>query len=92
MELIDPGSSTPATKHRMGRRIFDVNNSRIGILANGKANAELLARETARFYVERHDCSVVDFFDKQDASRPCPEEHLQKLSESCDFMITAVGD
>jgi len=92
MELIDPGSSNAGVKNRMGRRIFDPNNSRIGILANGKANAELLARETARFYVERHDCSVVDFFDKKDAGRPCPAEHLQKLSESCDFLITAVGD
>jgi hypothetical protein len=92
MDLMDPGSSNPGIKHRMGRRIFDPNNSRIGILSNGKVNAELLARETARFYEERHQCTVVDFFDKQNAGRPCPAEHLQKLSESCDFLITAVGD
>ena len=40
--------------YRMARRVRDVNNAKIAILVNAKENAELLARETARFYEERH--------------------------------------
>lgn len=92
MELITTGLSNARVKHRMARRIGDINNSKIGILVNGKTNAELLARETARFYEERHECTLVDCFEKQQAMQPCPAEHLRELSEVCDFLIITVGD
>lgn len=92
MEHIDPGASSTGIKHRMARRIADINNSQIGILFNSKENAELLARETARFYEERHQCTLEDCFDKKQAMQACPTEHLQKLSAACNFLIISFGD
>tara|TARA_Y100000310_G_scaffold238285_1_gene241660 strand:- start:3868 stop:4380 length:513 start_codon:yes stop_codon:yes gene_type:complete len=78
-------------KNRMARRIVDVNGSNIGILVNDRDNADLLARETAKFYQRRHQCTVVEFINKQ-ATEPCVAEHLLALSKVCDFLITAIGD
>ncbi len=68
----------------MARRVRDVNGCAIGILANGRDNAELLARETAQYYVDRHECTVADV--------PSSTEGLQGLSDLCDFVIAAIGD
>jgi hypothetical protein len=92
MELVAPKGGTNRKDRAMAPRLGDLAGKKIGILINGKANAELLATETARLFVERHGCEVVDLFDKRNASKPCPAEHLQKLSEVCEFLITTVGD
>jgi hypothetical protein len=92
MELVDPRGSGSQPTNDLAPRIDDLNGKRIGLLVNGKANSELLARETARFFQEQLNCSVVDYYDKKDASRPCRAEQLKNLSDSCDFLITAVGD
>ena len=84
------GSS--ARRNRMARRIADVNNSNIGILCNGRCNADILARETARFYQERHQCTVAEFIDKELPTEPCQAEQLLSLSKVCVFLITAIGD
>jgi len=92
MKRRDHKSPSDRKKHRLARRISDVNNRKIGILINGRNNAELLARETARFYQERHRCTVVSCIEKQQATSPCPDEHLKALSSDCEFLITSVGD
>lgn len=92
MAQTDAGPRRSGRSNRMARRIVDVNNSNIGILVNGRDHADLLARETARFYQERHQCSVAGFIDTQQASGPCPSEQLSALSKVCDFLITSIGD
>jgi hypothetical protein len=89
---IDVTKNDVTRAYRMARRVRDVNNSKIAILVNAKENAELLATETARFYEERHQCTVVDVHSTGQASIPCPERQLHQMSEACDFLIAAVGD
>jgi hypothetical protein len=92
VELISPRPEIQEQVRRMAPRLSGVPQRRIGILSNGKANAEELARATARLFEERHGCRVVDFYDKRNAGRPCPADNLSKLSEVCEFLITTVGD
>jgi len=92
METAGPESLKFKTNNRLARRIRDINNSRIALLINGNTNALSLAREAARYFEELHQCSVVEIYNKQQSTRPCPAADLKKLSEACDFLITAVGD
>ena len=74
-------------------RLPDLQGRSIGLLTNGKVNADVLLRETARLFEERHGCQVVLMEDKGNASRPAPPEMLQRIAAAdVDFMITAVGD
>ena len=92
LELMDPGGSTTTEERSVAPRIRDLTGLRIGLLTNGKHNADLLLRETASLFELEHKCEVVHFVDKKNASRPATSEHLDELAEQCDFLITAVGD
>jgi hypothetical protein len=65
---------------------------RIGLLANGKHNGDVLARETACLFVERDGAVIVADENKRNASRICPPELLASLAQRTDLLITAVGD
>ena len=92
MRLIDPGGQGGSTDRTTAARLETLEGKRIGLLSNGKANAEALIRATAAHFEEKHGCTVVGFIDKLNASRPAADEHLETLSNDADFLITAVGD
>ncbi len=74
-------------------RLPNLQGRTIGLLTNGKGNADVLLRETARLFEERHGCRVILEEDKGNASRPAPPELLQRIAAAdVDFMVTAVGD
>ncbi len=92
MKLVDPTVHAPKSANAHAPRLAKLDGARMGLLSNGKANADALLRETARVFAERHGCQSVEFIDKRDASRPSAPEHLRRLSEHVEFLITAVGD
>ncbi len=89
---MDPGGAGTTVERSLAPRLADVSGLKIGLLTNGKANADVLLRETAAIFERERDCSVVHFIDKQNASRPATDAHLDELAAQCDFLITAVGD
>ena len=54
IELMDPGGSTTTKERSFARRIRDLTGLRIGLLTNGKHNADLLLRETASLFESEH--------------------------------------
>ena len=90
--LIDPGGRGGSTDRTLAPRLADLNGLNIGLLSNGKANADVLLRETAEFFVGDFGCKVAGFVDKRNASRPALPEHHRELADTADFLITAVGD
>ena len=90
--LVDPGRATSPTTRAMAPRLAHLAGLDIGLLSNGKANAEALLRETAAIFGAELDCRVSRFVDKRDASRPALPAHHRQLAEAADFLITAVGD
>ncbi len=92
MRLIDPGGQGGSTDRSTAARLTSLDGKKIGLLSNGKANAEALIRATAAHFEREHGCAVVGFIDKMNASRPAANEHLDALSQDADFLITAVGD
>ena len=92
IELMDPGGAGTTKELGAAPRLEDIRGLKIGLLTNGKANADVLLRETAALFEQELDCSVVHFVDKQNAGRPATDAHLDELAGQCDFLITAVGD
>ena len=92
LELLDPTGQTPETGYCAAPRLSSLDGLRIGLLSNGKVNADRLLRLTAERFVEDHDCRVVCDTAKPNASRIAAPQVLRDLSHDVDFLITAVGD
>jgi hypothetical protein len=92
MTLLSPTGSQDRVQRSMAPRLGDPTGLRIGLLSNGKLNAELLLQETARCFVEHHRCTVATLVSKPHASKPAEPEQLRQLAGHVDFMITANGD
>ena len=77
---------------RTRRACADLDGLRIGLLSNGKVNADRLLRMTAEHFVANHGCEIVCDTAKRNASRIVDPQVLRDLSHDVDFLITAVGD
>lgn len=92
IRLMDPGGSGTTIERSLAPRLESLEGQRIALLTNGKHNADVLLRETAALFADRHGCREVGFFDKRNAGNPCHADRLEALCEDADFLITAVGD
>jgi len=92
INLISPMGSQDRVQRSMAPRLDDLTGLRIGLLSNGKLNAELLLQETARCFAEHHQCTVAAMVSKPHASKPAEAEQLRQLAEKVDLLITANGD
>jgi hypothetical protein len=92
MKLYAPTSTTPKRKLARAPVLAKLDGARIGILENGKLNAEEMLREVAELFVQRHGCTVKTLASKKNASAPAPANTLVKVAPDVDFLITGLGD
>lgn len=92
MQLYAPTSTAPKRKAVRAPALATLDGARIGILENGKLNAEEMLREVAALFVERHGCTVRILGSKTNASAPAPSPTLVKVAQDVDFVITGLGD
>ena len=92
MQLYDPTSSTPKRKSMRAPALPNLEGLRIGILENGKLNAEELLNEVAALFVQRDGCTIYTLAHKSNASAPAPSNTLTKVAQEVDFLITGLGD
>jgi len=72
MQLYSPTSTTPPRKSVRAPALASIEGMRIGILENGKLNAEEKLNECADLFVQRHGCVVRTLASKRNASAPAP--------------------
>jgi hypothetical protein len=92
MQLYSPMSTQPKRKAFRAPVLGKLEGMRIGILENGKLNAEEMLNEFAQLFVERHGCTVKTLASKSNASAPAPATTLVKVAQEVDFLITGLGD
>ena len=90
--LVHPGGRGGSTNRTSAPRLADLSGLNMGLLANGKANADVLLHETAALFSREFGCRETGFIDKRNAGRPALPEHHRQLAARADFLITAVGD
>jgi hypothetical protein len=92
MQLYAPTASGPKRKSFRAPPLASLDGLRIGILENGKLNAEEMLREVGALFVERHGCTIRPIYSKSNASAPAPSSTLVKAAQDVDFLITGLGD
>ena len=92
MELIDPTVAGAEQNRSRAPALTDLQGLTIGLLSNGKANADHLIRKTADRLVERFGGRRLDVVYKTHPSEPAPGELLTNLCHESDYLITAAGD
>jgi len=92
MQLVDPTVQSPDLQNARAPKLASLQGLTVGLLSNGKLNAELLLRETAALFVARHGCTVAELVQKGNASAPAGPERIDTLVAHCDFLLTANGD
>ena len=92
MKLIDPTVSSKTNNNKRAAALATLSGKTIGLLSNGKLNADLLLQETAACLQQRHGGRFLEMTHKLNPSAPAPTETLTKLSPECDYLLTATGD
>ena len=93
MQLIDPSAPSPTQNHQLAPRLPSLQNMRIGLLCNGKANARPLLLKAAELFRRHDQCEIVsDMIFKTNASAPAEDGVIADLAARSDFLITANGD
>ena len=92
MKLVDPTVAASVRESRRAPALTSLDGLTIGLLSNGKLNADVLLEETAAILQTRFGGSVLPMATKATAGAPAPADTLKKLSLECDYLITASGD
>ena len=89
MSPVDPDAEN---KWKAAPRIATIAGTCGGVLANKKANAEVLLKDVKDLMQERYGLGEGIMIDKYIYSRPASEEIIESLVTDCDFVVTAIAD
>ena len=92
MKLVDPTVAAPVRESKRAPALTSLDGLTVGLLSNGKLNADALLTETAAILTARFGGNVLPMAAKNSAGAPAPADVLKKLSAECDYLITASGD
>ena len=90
--LLDPTVEPLPDSTELALRPGDLNGKVVGLLANGKRNADKLLDNLYSLLQDTYDFGGVVRLNKRDPTRPAPEQIINELLESCDLVVTATGD
>jgi hypothetical protein len=92
LEVLNPVQEPLPQNGFLAQRPESLDGKVVGLLSNSKPNSDNLL--TLVFDVLKDVAPGMKSFsiDKRNASRPCPEDILNKIKIECDVVITASGD
>lgn len=92
MKIVDPTVPSPTHNHVRAPALSDLHGLKIGLLSNGKSNADALIQKTANLLIAKYGGSSMDIKYKRHPSQPAQAELLTQLNHEADYIITAAGD
>ena len=92
MQVLDPTVEPIPASAVIAPRPDTLDGAVLGLLSNGKRNADVLLEMVHEVLADRFEFEGTVVRDKGNASRPCPPDIMEELSERCDLVITASGD
>ena len=90
--VLDPMVAPLPAHASMAPRPETLNGLTLGLLANGKRNADRLLEHVSGLLAERYQFKEMVVKDKRNSSRPCPDDLMQEMVDQCDVLVTATGD
>jgi hypothetical protein len=93
MKILDPTvSAEESAGVAVAKRVGDLDGKVLGLLHNGKVNADQLLALVRAELGARYRLRDVVVVSKPSASRVADDAVLDRLARECDAVITAVGD
>ena len=92
LQVLDPTVSPLPAKAVVAMRPPSLDGVTIGLLANGKRNADELLSLVQEVLAGRYEFRGVVARNKGDSSRPCRKDLLAEMADLCDVVVTASGD
>ena len=92
LTFLDPTVEAMPDRTNMAPRPANLDGAMVGLLANGKRNADKLLEAVYTLLDERYELKGAVRVNKGDASRPAPGPVVEELLRKCDLVITATGD
>ena len=91
--LFDPVGSTSSAHLALAPRVVtDLEGKTVGLLLNGKDNADQLLDGIGDLLRKRYQIGAIVRERKPNASRPVSDEQARQMAEQCDVVVTAIGD
>ena len=92
LEVLDPTVEPIPARAVIAPRPDSLDGAVVGLLANGKRNADALLEMVHEILADRYEFGGLLVKDKGNASRPCPQDVVDLMADQCDVVITASGD
>jgi hypothetical protein len=92
LRILDPTVRPDRTESALAPRVSALDGKVLGLLANGKVNADRLLDLVREGLEARYRLRDVVAVAKPSAARVAAPEVLQELSQRCDAVVTAIGD
>jgi hypothetical protein len=90
--MLDPTVAPEPDEVSVAKRIDSLDDRVLGLLANGKVNADRLLELVRDSLGARYRLREVIVRTKPSASRVATTEVLDELARECDAVVTAIGD
>src|ERR1700753_2470923 len=90
--FIDPSGSGVAITSEPATRLETLEGAHLGLLDNGKTNADKFLTMVGEILTERYGVAEVTMYRKDALSKPAPIEVIEALAEEADFGVTGIGD
>ena len=93
IKILDPTvRAEEATDVAVAKRVGDLDGKVLGLLHNGKVNADHLLDLVREQLGARYRLRDVVVIRKDSASRVAEANDLDRLARECDVVVTAIGD
>jgi hypothetical protein len=92
LRILDPTVGPDAVAAALAPRLATLDGMVLGLLANGKVNADHLLDRVREGLQARFRLRDVVTAVKSTATRPAPPELLRQLAGRCHAVVTAIGD
>ena len=90
--LVNPTTEAIVAPFDGAPRLPSLAGTRLGVIDDGKRNADALLEELVELLRTRYEISEVKWHRKPSASRPADPAAIKELVENCDSVIIAIGD
>jgi hypothetical protein len=91
-DFLDPTGGLEVAAHPLAARLDTLQGKRLGIVDNGKTNADKFLTMVAEELEELYGVAEFKMLRKRDLSQPAPRELIEELAADTDFAITGIGD
>lgn len=89
---LDPTEGAPEATAAMSERPDALEELTLGLLDNGKSNADALLDDVAELLSQRHPTLRFERLRKPSPFKPAPDEQIQDVAVKYGAIITGVGD